>query len=104
MTQTNETTECHDSDDGLHCSCWDELGYKCCYCSSISAIDVYAEDDIDNRILVMGDRVKKEGGDYTFEGEVVSVFRKHNLKIRVVVEDDRGLLFIFNLDQLDRIT
>lgn len=43
-----------------------------------------------------GEYVVKEGGDYTFAGIVVSAFTKKNGVIRYVVEDDRGLLFIFN--------
>lgn len=49
----------------------------------------------------VGDRVAKTEGDYTFEGVVVSRFWKRNgIVRRFVVEDDRGLLFIFNADQL----
>lgn len=43
-----------------------------------------------------GDRVIKGGGDYTFEGVVVAAFFKRSGAVRYVVEDDRGLLFIFN--------
>lgn len=42
----------------------------------------------------VGDKVYKKGGDYTFEGVVVSSFRKMNGAQRFVVEDDRGLLLI----------
>jgi hypothetical protein len=49
----------------------------------------------------VGDTVSKIGGDYTFEGVVVAAFTKRNGKyVRYVVEDDRGLLFIFNSLQL----
>lgn len=44
----------------------------------------------------VGDRVSKVGGDYSFEGVVVAKFPKRSGVIRLVVEDDRGLLFIFN--------
>ena len=44
----------------------------------------------------IGDTVKKVGGDYTFDGVVVAVFRKLSGKIRVVVEDDRGILHVFS--------
>lgn len=44
----------------------------------------------------VGDKVKKVGGDYTFEGVVVSVFCKLSGQVRVVVEDDRGILHIFS--------
>ncbi len=44
----------------------------------------------------ISDRVEKVGGDYQYEGVVVAVFTKRSGKVRLVVEDDRGLLFIFN--------
>lgn len=47
-----------------------------------------------------GDRVEKVGGDYSFEGVVVSEVKKRSGAIRYVVEDDRGLLFIFNSSQI----
>lgn len=50
----------------------------------------------------LGDLVRKEGGDYRFEGYVVGVIRKRSGEIRYVVEDDRGLLFIFRGEQLVR--
>jgi len=49
-----------------------------------------------NSRFEVGDRVEKTSGDYTYEGTVVSVFKKLSGKIRLVVEDNRGLLFIFN--------
>jgi hypothetical protein len=48
----------------------------------------------------VGDRVHKDSGDYTFEGEVVAAFAKKSGTVRYVVEDDRGLLFIFNESSL----
>ncbi len=48
----------------------------------------------------VGDRVCKLGGDYTFDGVVVSAFLKRSGQVRYVVEDDRGLLFIFNEQSL----
>lgn len=57
-----------------------------------------------DRALARGDRVRKSGGDYTFEGKVVTVFQKridHGGALRCVVEDDRGLLFIFKPSQLE---
>jgi len=48
----------------------------------------------------VGDRVRKDKGDYIYEGIVVAVFTKLSGKVRLVVEDDRGLLFIFNQKQL----
>lgn len=59
-----------------------------------------------NRQFERGDRVRKSGGDYTFEGEVVTVFQKridHGGELRCVVEDDRGLLFIFKPSQLEQV-
>jgi hypothetical protein len=50
----------------------------------------------------IGDIVRKKKG-YTFEGPVVSVFKKTDGKTRYVVEDDRGILHIFNGDQLSAI-
>ncbi len=44
----------------------------------------------------VGDKVSKVGGDYTFDGEVRAVFTKVSGKIRLVVEDDRGILHIFS--------
>lgn len=44
----------------------------------------------------IGNEVKKIGGDYSFEGIVVSVFSKLSGSIRYVVEDDRGVLHIYS--------
>lgn len=49
----------------------------------------------------VGTRVVKRGGDYVFDGEVVAVFAKRSGQTRVVVEDARGLLFIFSPSQLE---
>ena len=50
----------------------------------------------------VGDRVWKVGGDYEFEGEVVAAFRKRNgMAVRYVVEEDRGILFIFSDKNLE---
>lgn len=51
--------------------------------------------------LFEGTRVHKVGGDYSFVGIVVSVFTKRSGAIRYVVENDDGLLFIFNVNQLE---
>lgn len=40
-------------------------------------------------------RVSKQGGDYQFDGVVVAAFRKLSGKTRYVVEDDRGVLHIY---------
>jgi hypothetical protein len=50
----------------------------------------------------IGERVIKETGDYTFEGDVVAVITKRSGQIRYVVEDDRGLLMIFAPHQIER--
>lgn len=44
----------------------------------------------------VGDEVEKPGGDYSFRGRVVAVFVKRSGAERMVVEDARGLLVIFN--------
>lgn len=44
----------------------------------------------------VGDIVEKVGGDYTFEGHVVAVFTKLSGAIRLVVEDDRGVLHVYS--------
>jgi hypothetical protein len=54
----------------------------------------------DDEDFLIGDIVAKIGGDYTFEGMVVAVFNKKTGQRRLVVEDDRGLLFIFRASQL----
>jgi hypothetical protein len=46
--------------------------------------------------FAVGDRVEKVGGDYTFAGVVVAAFTKLSGQVRYVVEDDRGVLFIFS--------
>lgn len=50
----------------------------------------------------IGDPVVKTGGDYRFEGEVVAMFAKRSGAVRLVVEDDRGVLHIFSPSQLMR--
>ena len=44
----------------------------------------------------VGDLVEKVGGDYTFVGIVVAVFEKLSGAIRLVIEDDRGVLHVYN--------
>lgn len=48
----------------------------------------------------VGDRVTKTTGDYTFTGTVVASFPKRSGETRVVVENDDGILHIFNPKQL----
>ena len=43
----------------------------------------------------VGDKVEKVGGDYTFVGHVVATFPKLSGVIRLVVEDDRGVLHVY---------
>jgi hypothetical protein len=50
---------------------------------------------------MIGDQVRKIGGDYRFPGTVVAVFSKRSGAIRLVVEDDRGILHIFSEKNLD---
>lgn len=48
-----------------------------------------------------GQRVRKVSGDYTFEGVVMAVlFKRDGRSLRVVVENDQGVLHIFNPAQL----
>lgn len=49
------------------------------------------------------DRVKKAGGDYTFEGVVVAMFNKRGGEVRYVIEDDRGILLIMNPRQIIKV-
>ena len=44
----------------------------------------------------VGDKVSKVGGDYKFDGTVVAVFRKLSGAVRLVVEDDRGVLHVYS--------
>ena len=48
-----------------------------------------------------GDMVAKVGGDYTFFGEVRSAFTKKSGVWRYCVENDAGILHIFNGKQLN---
>lgn len=61
--------------------------------------------DKDGREVLLGENVVKNGGDYTFYGTVVSIFKKCNSsksvgETRVVVNDASGLLHIFSPSQL----
>lgn len=47
-----------------------------------------------------GDLVIKSGGDYTFEGVIVSAFTKLSGVQRYVVEDSRGILHIYSAPNL----
>ncbi len=50
----------------------------------------------------VGDLVEKIGGDYTFVGNVRSVFTKNSGAVRYVVEDDRGVLHVYSRKNLRR--
>ena len=49
-----------------------------------------------NRMLKVGDKVSKIGGDYKFDGIIVAIFQKLSGLTRLVVEDDRGVLHIYS--------
>lgn len=49
----------------------------------------------------VGDKVRKVGGDYSFDGTVVAAFMKLSGLIRYVVEDDRGVLHIYAARNLE---
>ncbi len=51
-------------------------------------------------MFTVGQRVYKDSGDYTYNGVVVSIFQKRSGVVRLVVENDDGMLFIFNENQL----
>jgi hypothetical protein len=56
----------------------------------------------DDPVFRIDDRVVKDGGDYRFEGVVVSTFRKRSGRKRYVVENDDGILHIFQGSNLKR--
>jgi hypothetical protein len=47
-----------------------------------------------------GNRVAKRGGDYSFVGIVLAAFSKRSGSPRYAVENDDGLIHIFNGEQL----
>ncbi|MDE2031365.1 MAG: hypothetical protein KGI58_03870 [Patescibacteria group bacterium] len=47
-----------------------------------------------------GESVIKNTGDYTFDGIVLSVFRNRSGSPRYVVENEQGIIHIFNHNQL----
>ena len=51
---------------------------------------------IEEPFYKIGDKVSKTGGDYRFDGTIVSCFSKLSGYIRYVVEDDRGVLHIYS--------
>lgn len=52
--------------------------------------------------FTIGDSVSKVGGDYRFDGIVRAVFTKGSGAIRLVVEDDRGILHIYSEKNLEK--
>ena len=48
----------------------------------------------------VGDSVGERGGDYRFDGHVRAIVIKASGEILYVVEDDRGVLFIWREDQM----
>ena len=51
--------------------------------------------------IVVDDIVKRVSSDYTFVGVVRAVFPKLSGLTRYVVEDDRGVLFIWNRKNME---
>jgi len=51
-------------------------------------------------VFLEGNKVSKVGGDYTFNGTVISVFWKNSGKCRYAVEDDRGVIHIYSAANL----
>lgn len=49
------------------------------------------------------DAVVKRGGDYSFYGIILSAFRKRSGSPRYVVENEDGIVHIFNHDQLEKV-
>jgi hypothetical protein len=56
----------------------------------------------EQRQFTIGDHVRKKEG-YEFDSIVVSVFLKNDGQYRLVCEDDRGLLHIFNQGQMEKV-
>lgn len=51
--------------------------------------------------MKIGNKVKKVTGDYKFEGIIVAVFEKLDGKIRLVVENQDGILHIYSEKNLE---
>lgn len=58
---------------------------------------------MDKDVIKIGDSVMRVNSDYEFVGTVVSVFQKTSGLTRYVVEDDRGVLFIWRRDNMEKI-
>ncbi len=50
--------------------------------------------------FAVGESVTKHGGDYSFRGQIVSVFTKRSGQTRYVVENEAGILHIFSAKNL----
>lgn len=50
----------------------------------------------------VGDTVERVNSDYKFVGTIRSVFQKNSGLTRFVVEDDRGILFIWNRKNFEK--
>ena len=57
----------------------------------------------DKPTISVGDTVKRVSSDYTFIGTVVAKFNKLSGLVRYVVEDDRGVLFIWNEKNMELV-
>jgi hypothetical protein len=54
--------------------------------------------------IEVGDTVERVNSDYKFVGTVRSVFQKNSGMTRFVVEDDRGVLFIWNRKNFEKVS
>jgi DNA polymerase II small subunit/DNA polymerase delta subunit B len=54
--------------------------------------------------IEVGDTVERVNSDYKFVGTVRSVFQKNSGLTRFVVEDDRGVLFIWNRKNFEKVS
>jgi hypothetical protein len=52
--------------------------------------------------IMVGDLVERVNSDYKFVGTVVSEFKKTTGLTRYVVEDDRGVLFIWRRENFEK--
>lgn len=51
----------------------------------------------------VGNKVRRVNSDYEFIGTIVSVFKKTSGLTRYVVEDDRGVLFIWQAKNFEKV-
>ena len=70
---------------------------RCChYCRKYTCV-------CEDKTIQVGDKVRRINSDYGFNGTVVSVFQKVRGLVRYFVEDDRGVLFIWRRDNMEKI-